>query len=43
MHPVLQTPAALGMGMYMWEMTLPIRSALWKRRENKIRSPNNGL
>ena len=39
MHPILQTLAALGMGVYVREMTLPIRTALWKRRENQDPKP----
>ena len=35
MNPIFQTLAALGVVAYAWEMTLPIQTALWKRRENK--------
>ncbi len=33
MHPIFQPLAALGLVVYVWEMTLPIRVALWKRRD----------
>ena len=30
MHPIFQPLAALGLAVFVWEMTLPIRIALWK-------------